>query len=95
MAGFRAAGWTCAGTLVLAVLIALAGLRGIGLVGQQRVAQAEKPMLGDVEMVPRRRDSVTREGPVPATRAPASSSAATLAVEEVEVDVAVKQSFVV
>ncbi|KAH8102271.1 major facilitator superfamily domain-containing protein [Cristinia sonorae] len=33
--GFRAAGWVCVGALGLAVVIAVFGLRGIGLVGQQ------------------------------------------------------------
>lgn len=53
MAGFRAGGWTCVGTIAIALLIAFVGLRGIGLVGQQRPARAEK---GDIEMMPRTRD---------------------------------------
>jgi hypothetical protein len=51
MAGFRAAGWTCCATIMLALVIALAGMRGIGIVGQQRPTQAEKPN-SDIEMTP-------------------------------------------
>jgi hypothetical protein len=36
MVGFRAAGWTCFAAAVLAFLIALVGLRGIGIVGQKK-----------------------------------------------------------
>ncbi|PSR74384.1 hypothetical protein PHLCEN_2v9892 [Hermanssonia centrifuga] len=36
MAGFRAAGWTCCGTVSLSLLIAIVGIRGIGLAGQRR-----------------------------------------------------------
>ncbi|KIP11896.1 hypothetical protein PHLGIDRAFT_124551 [Phlebiopsis gigantea 11061_1 CR5-6] len=53
MAGFRAGGWTCVGTIAVALLIALVGMRGVGLVGQQRPARAEK---ADIEMMPRARD---------------------------------------
>lgn len=76
LAGFRAAGWTCAGTLVLAILIALVGLRGIGLVGQQRICQPEKPVLDDVEMVLRGQDSAIVLGE--------PSAVATLTAEEVQ-----------
>jgi len=47
MAGFRAAGWTCCGALGLSLLIAVAGMRGIGLVGQQTLSEGEK---GDIEL---------------------------------------------
>jgi hypothetical protein len=36
MVGFRAAGWTCFAAAVLAFLIGVVGLRGIGVVGQQK-----------------------------------------------------------
>jgi len=36
MAGFRAAGWTCFAAAVLAFLIGVICLRGIGVVGQQK-----------------------------------------------------------
>ncbi len=36
MAGFRASGWTCCGTVSLSLLIAIVGIRGIGLAGQRR-----------------------------------------------------------
>lgn len=35
MIGFRAAGWVCVGALGIALVFAVFGLRGIGLVGQQ------------------------------------------------------------
>ncbi|THH29702.1 hypothetical protein EUX98_g4481 [Antrodiella citrinella] len=35
MSGFRAAGWTCVGALSIALVVAVIGLRGIGLIGQQ------------------------------------------------------------
>lgn len=38
MVGFRAAGWTCFAAAVLAFLIGLVGLRGIGVVGQRKTA---------------------------------------------------------
>lgn len=34
MIGFRAAGWTCVGALAISLVVAVFGLRGIGLVGQ-------------------------------------------------------------
>jgi hypothetical protein len=36
MVGFRAAGWTCFTAAMLAFLIGLFGLRGIGVVGQRK-----------------------------------------------------------
>jgi len=36
MVGFRAAGWTCFTAAMLAFLIGLVGLRGIGVVGQRK-----------------------------------------------------------
>jgi hypothetical protein len=38
MVGFRAAGWTGFAAAVLAFIIGLVGLRGIGIVGQQKKA---------------------------------------------------------
>ena len=35
MIGFRAAGWTCVGALAISLVVAVFGLRGFGLVGQQ------------------------------------------------------------
>lgn len=35
MVGFRAAGWTCFAAALLSFIIALVGLRGIGIVGQK------------------------------------------------------------
>ncbi|CAL1708737.1 unnamed protein product [Somion occarium] len=49
MAGYRAAGWTCCGALVLSLIIAIFGMRGIGLVGQRRCV--EKPDR-DIELSP-------------------------------------------
>ena len=54
MAGFRAGGWTCCATIIVALVIALVGMRGVGLVGQQRPAHVEKPN-ADIEMAPRLR----------------------------------------
>lgn len=54
MAGFRAAGWTCCGTIVLALVIAVVGMRGVGLVGQQRPPAALEKPDGDIEMAPRK-----------------------------------------
>ena len=63
MAGFRAAGWTCCATVAVALLIALIGMRGVGLVGQQRPPRAEKPNC-DIEMMPRPHEpSVERADP--------------------------------
>ena len=50
MAGFRAAGWTCCGTCALALVIAIVGMRGIGLVGQQRTPQGSVKSKSDIEM---------------------------------------------
>ncbi|EKM56493.1 uncharacterized protein PHACADRAFT_207718 [Phanerochaete carnosa HHB-10118-sp] len=50
MAGFRAAGWTCCGAIVIALIIAAVGLRGIGLVGQQRPAACAEKSDGDIEL---------------------------------------------
>jgi hypothetical protein len=36
MVGFRAAGWTCFAAAMLAFLVGLVGLRGIGVVGQRK-----------------------------------------------------------
>ena len=41
LAGFRAAGWTCCGSLLISLAIAVVGMRGIGLVGQH--TPVEKP----------------------------------------------------
>lgn len=48
MAGFRAAGWTCCGSAVVALCIALAGLRGLGIVGKSQ--EPELPKLQDSEV---------------------------------------------
>ena len=61
MVGFRAAGWTCCGTIVLALLITLVGMRGVGLVGQQRGPQVDEKPEGDIEMQPR----IAQTGPIP------------------------------
>lgn len=58
MAGFRAAGWVCCGTIAVSLVIALVGMRGVGLVGQRHPEDAdnsgERKHDGDVEMaVPR------------------------------------------
>lgn len=39
MAGFRAAGWTCFAAAALSLTIGVFGLRGMGVVGQQKKAQ--------------------------------------------------------
>ena len=75
MAGFRAAGWTCCGTIAIALIVALVGMRGVGLVGQHRPTRAEKPELGDVEMAPRRAREESEE------RTAYAASVATLPVE--------------
>jgi hypothetical protein len=41
MTGFRAAGWTCFGAAVLSFGIGAVGLRGIGYVGRQRIANSQ------------------------------------------------------
>lgn len=53
MAGFRAAGWTCCGVVALALVIAAAGMRGVGLIGQQHIQPVVKKPGGDVEMAVR------------------------------------------
>lgn len=54
MAGFRAAGWMCCGTVAVALVIAVVGMRGVGLVGQQRPGvRAEKPG-EDIELATRK-----------------------------------------
>lgn len=92
MAGFRAAGWTCCGTVVIALVIAVVGMRGIGLVGQQRLPRAEKPSAaaataamvvaagaGDIEMQP-------RSGGTPALSEADRVSVLTLAAEPEEAE---------
>ncbi|KAI0075980.1 hypothetical protein K474DRAFT_1663636 [Panus rudis PR-1116 ss-1] len=50
MAGYRAAGWTCCGAVIISLLVAIFGLRGIGLVGQQQLP-LEKPLAhGPIEL---------------------------------------------
>lgn len=50
MVGFRAAGWTCCGTIALALIIAIVGMRGVGLVGQQPdISHRAQQGTGDVE----------------------------------------------
>lgn len=50
MVGFRAAGWTCCGTIVLALIIAVVGMRGVGLVGQQPdISHCTKEGTRDIE----------------------------------------------
>ena len=46
--GFRAAGWTCVGAASISVIIAIVGLRGIGLVGQ--AGPSEDKRLADLEL---------------------------------------------
>ena len=63
MAGFRAAGWTCGVTIILALLIAAFGMRGIGLIGQHIAeTDAASPTSSqkgsDIEMAPRHQTSV-------------------------------------
>ena len=52
MAGYRAAGWTCCGTLVLSLLVAIVGMRGMGIVGQNKheAAPSEKSSHGAIEL---------------------------------------------
>ena len=52
MAGYRAAGWTCCGTLVLSLLVAIVGMRGMGIVGQNKheAAPSEKSSHGLTEL---------------------------------------------
>ncbi|KAF7790920.1 hypothetical protein EIP86_001878 [Pleurotus ostreatoroseus] len=52
MVGFRAAGWTCCGTIVFALIIAIVGMRGVGLVGQEQGAGLHtKQDVNDVEAI--------------------------------------------
>lgn len=37
MVGYRAAGWTCCGALVLSLLVATVGMGGMGIVGQHKL----------------------------------------------------------
>lgn len=58
MIGFRAAGWVCVGALVIAIVVAVFGLRGIGLVGQQgleekRISVIELGRISNVGTTPR------------------------------------------
>lgn len=46
MAGFRAAGWTSFAAALLSFLIALVGLRGIGVVGQRKVSELPESTIG-------------------------------------------------
>ena len=51
MAGFRAAGWVCCGVLVISLIIAVVGMRGIGIVGQQSDNDnGEKRRTSDIEL---------------------------------------------
>lgn len=50
MAGFRAAGWTCSAAMTLALIIAIGGMRGVGLVGQKRTTESIKTSNSDLEM---------------------------------------------
>ena len=84
MAGFRAGGWTCCGVIATALLIALVGMRGVGLVGQQRTARSEKPELTDIEMAPRRRESSEE-------RTADTASVATLAIGQVDAGKSTKE----
>lgn len=50
MAGYRAAGWTCCGALVLSLLVAIVGMRDMGIVGQQTPTPSEKSSHGVIEL---------------------------------------------
>ena len=52
MIGFRAGGWVCCATVVIAIVISLFGMRGIGLVGQQHAQDLPKKSgpSDDIEM---------------------------------------------
>lgn len=52
LVGFRAAGWVCFSVLVISIIIALVGLRGVGLVGQVcSLPPADKEKReGDIEL---------------------------------------------
>ncbi|OBZ77744.1 hypothetical protein A0H81_02617 [Grifola frondosa] len=62
MAGFRAAGWTCCGASAISFLIAVIGMRGVGIIGQEKGDQeAKKTDCSDVELAQLPEAPVTQE----------------------------------
>lgn len=82
MAGFRAAGWTCCGTVIIALITAIVGMRGVGLVGQQEHPSDRKNKEGgDVEM------GVMSANPAPAVvDAPSHNGSVATLTEAIDLD---------
>lgn len=49
MAGYRAAGWTCTGAMLLSLMAAIFGMRGIGIIGKYQPVESEKSR-GTIEL---------------------------------------------